>query len=191
MLLYLFLFLTFLQLGFFSIDGNVVAQAILEHDLLLLHRWLTPDQLGDLMVFCRTLPGGTALNAASMSGYLAATAAKMGFWGCILASVTGVVGLVVPALTWTAVIERIQKQVQLKGLYDCVMILLRPLVPGLILAAAIMMMKPENFGSPTTTPWEFGVSVFLFLATIIGNQVYHFNAGFMVLLCGIAGWILF
>lgn len=70
------------------------------------------------------------------------------------------------------------------------MVVLRPLVPGLIAAAAIIMMRTDNFGSPSTTPWDFWVSIFLFLSTLIGVGYYHINALFMVVLCGITGWIL-
>ena len=69
--------------------------------------------------------------------------------------------------------------------------LLRPLVPGLIAAAALLLMNTENFGSPTESPWQLGVSIFLFLAALIGMGIYKIHAGVMILLCGIAGWILF
>ena len=52
-------------------------------------------------------------------------------------------------------------------------------------------MNTENFGSPTESPWQLGVSIFLFLAALIGMGIYKIHAGVMILLCGIAGWILF
>ena len=106
MLPFLFLFLSFLQVGFLGLGSNAGAQALLEHELLTNHHWLTPEQLGDLMVFCRTLPGGTPLNAAVLSGSLA-TAGQVGFWGTVVASVLAVLGLVVPALTWTAIVTKL------------------------------------------------------------------------------------
>lgn len=190
MLAFLFIFLSFAQVGFLGLGGNAGSQALLEHELLTLHHWLTPEQLGDLMVFCRTLPGGTGLNAAVLSGS-AASAATYGFWGSVAASLTAVAGLVVPSFFWTAIIDRLEQKQTYKRLLDCVLTLLRPLVPGLIAAAALLMMRSDNFGSPSLSPWDFWVSVFLFVSTLLGVAVFRFHAAFMVLLCGIAGWILF
>ncbi len=189
MLPFLFLFLSFLQVGFLGLGSNAGAQALLEHELLTNHHWLTPEQLGDLMVFCRTLPGGTPLNAAVLSGSLG-TAGQVGFWGTVVASVLAVLGLVVPALTWTAIVTKLEGKQTYQKLADCVLTLLRPLVPGLIAAAAILMVKPEIFSTPGLNAWDFGVSVFLFAATLLGVSVFRFHAAFMVLLCGIAGWVL-
>lgn len=189
MLIYLFLFISFFQVGLLGIGGNPAAQALLEHETITLHQWISPAQLSDLMVFCRTLPGGTGLNTATLVGALT-TANKLGFWASILASIVSVFGIATPAVIWSAVIKKMKGNQTHKDLIECVMTLLRPLVPGLIAAAAILMMNKDNFGSPETTPWQFGVSVFLFLATIIGTTLYRFNGLFMVILCGIAGWIL-
>ena len=190
MLIYLFIFLSFLQMGFFGLGGNAGTQAQLEHELITLHHWLTPEQLGDLMVFCRTLPGGTGLNAATLSSALA-TVSQFGFWGSVLACLTAWLGLSVPAFAWTACWLKIENTTSHKNLLHCVTTLLRPMVPGLIAAAALMMMSgPGNFGSPTLSPWDFWVSVFLFISTILGVVVFRFHSTFMVLLCGIAGWFL-
>lgn len=190
MLIYLFLFLSFTQMGLFGLGGSLGTQALLEHDLITLHKWLTPSQMADLMVFCRALPGGTGINAATLTGYLA-TASRMGFWGCTLASLISLVSLALPSALWTYLFSLWQKNQSYKHLLDCALVLLRPLVPGLIAAAAILLMRPDTMGSPALNPWQFGVSIFLFVATLIGTLLYRFNGGFMIILAGIAGWILF
>lgn len=80
MLLFLFLLLSFLQVGFLGIGGNASAQALLEHEVITLHHWLTPGQMADLMAFCRILPGGTGINTATLASTLAASS-QFGFWG--------------------------------------------------------------------------------------------------------------
>ena len=189
MLPFLFLFLSFLQVGFLGLGSNAGAQALLEHELLTNNHWLTPEQLGDLMVFCRTLPGGTPLNAAVLSGSLA-TAGQVGFWGTVVASVLAVLGLVVPALTWTAIITKLEGKQTYQKLADCVLTLLRPLVPGLMAAAVLLLCTPGSFGTPKETPWQFGITLFLFVATLIGSALFRINSLVMIALCGIAGWLL-
>lgn len=189
MLLFLFLFLSSFQVGFLGLGGNAGAQALLEHEYITLHHWLTPAQLSDLMVFCRTLPGGTGLNASTMSASLA-VATRFGFWGTVAASILSVGGLALPPMLWTAILDKAKEWNKHRKLIDCVMVVLRPLVPGLIAGAALLMMRQDIFFSYTMHPWHFCICIFLFLATLVGTIVYRFNGTFMVLLCGIAGWIL-
>lgn len=189
MLPLILLFLSFMQIGFLGIGGSPGAQALLEHEVITLHHWLTPAQMADLMVFCRALPGGTGVNAATLTGYLS-TCARFGFWGAVGASLLSVVSLVIPSALWTTLIVRLQKNKSFGSWIDCVMVVLRPLVPGLIAAAAIIMTRRDIFSSLQTNPWDFGVSVFLFVAALVGTGLYRFNAVFMVILCGVAGCIL-
>lgn len=189
MLMFLFFFLSFMQVGLFGIGGNASAQALLEHEAITLHHWFTPEQMANLVAFCRVLPGGTGVNAATLSSAMAASA-QYGFWGTLAASTLSVVSLAIPSALWTSVYSTLQRKEQYKHFYDCVMVVLRPLIPGLIAAAAILLMRPDSFSSPETSPWEFGVSIFLFLSTLVGVGIYRINSLLMIILCGIAGSIL-
>lgn len=188
MIVFLYLFISFFQVGMLGIGGSAGAQALLEHEVITLHHWFTPEQMANFMFVCRLFPGSTGFNTAVVSGSVAAQ--SLGFGGCVAAALTSVAGLVVPSCLWTSIYTKLQEQHHYKSFYDCIMVVLRPLIPGLIAAAAILMMRAENFGSLSTTPWDFGVSVFLFLSTLVGVLVYRFNALFMIVLCGMAGWIL-
>lgn len=189
MLLFLFLFLSFLQVGFFSLGSDAGAQALLEHEAITLHHWFSTAQMADLMTLCRVLPGGTAVNAATLCGSLSAMP-RFGFWGGAGGSALALAALALPSFAWVWLFGRFQKSQSHKQLFDCVLTLLRPLIPGLIVGAALIMCRADIFGSASTTPWELGVSVFLFLATLIGVGLCRFNAGFMIVLCGLAGWLL-
>ena len=189
MLLYLLLFISFFQTGLLGIGNITGSQAILEHEILTLHHWLTPTQLTDLMVFCRTLPGGTALNAATLTGYTAA-AARFGFWGSTVASLVSVAGLALPAAIWTTLMEKYKGVRTDKGLLKYILLLIRPAIPGMIIAAAILLVRLDSPSEPTTDSWSLGINIFLFAATLIGCGLYRFNATFMIILCGIAGCIL-
>ena len=188
MIIYFYLFLSFFQVSMLGIGGSAGAQALLEHEVITLHHWFTPEQMADFMFVCRLFPGSTGFNTAVTTSAIAAS--PYGVWGCILAALTSTAGLVVPSCIWTTLYTKLQSQRQYKSFYECIMVVLRPLIPGLIAAAAILMMRADNFGSPSTTPWDFFVSLFLFLSTLIGIMCYRFNALFMIVLCGIAGWIL-
>lgn len=189
MFIYLFLFLSFIQIGLLGIGGHPSTLSLLEHEAITLHKWVSPEQLTNLMVFCRTLPGGTGLNAATLVSSLS-TMSRFGFWGAFTASSISVIGLALPAALWSWLIILFKKSGKKSILFDSLISLLRPLVPGLIAAAAILLMNRDNFGSPIDDPWYFGVSIFLFLSTLIGTLYFRFNAFFMIFICGISGWIL-
>ncbi len=190
MLALIFLFLSFYQLGLFGFGGNAASMSILEHETVTLHHWFTPEQLADLMTLCRALPGGTGVNAATLSGYVA-SGGKLGFWPTAGFCSVGVIALCLAAVTWTFIVSRLNNNELTRNVLDCVLVLLRPLVPGLIAAAAWMMMTEGNFGSLSTSPWHFWTSVFLAVSAFVGIKIYRINATFMVVLCGIAGVVLF
>ncbi len=189
MLVYIYLFLSFIQVSMLGIGGNASSQALLEHEIITLHHWLTPEQMANCMFACRLLPGSTGYNTAILSSSIAASA--LGFWGCILACLTSTAAMVIPSCLWTSLYTKLQTKRHYQSFYDCAMVVLRPLIPGLIAAAAIIMMRADNFGSVYTTPWDFGVSIFLFIATLIGVLYFKISAMFMIVLCGVTGWILF
>lgn len=189
MAIFLLLYVSFFQIGLFGIGGDPAAQALLEHELITHNHWMTPEMMANLMAFSRMMPGCTALNAASLTSAMVAAKA-FGFWGSAAASLTAVISLCLPAALWTAVYEKFAHAAGYRVYLDHAMVFLRPLIPGLIAAAALLMMRADNFANPTTHPWDFWVTVFLFISTLIGVGMYRFNALFMIILCGLAGWIL-
>lgn len=187
--MWLLLSLSFLQIGLLGLGGSPGAQAVLEYELMVMHPWLTPDELADLMALCRVLPGGTGIDVAAYTGFRVA-----GVQGSLWAAWGGgglcVLSLAASSVLWTAALTSWEASKRYRPLLDCVLTLLRPLVPGLLVAAALLMMNAENFGVPQTDAWQFGISVFLFFAALIGVGVCRISAWFMVLLCGLAGWLL-
>lgn len=187
---YFFLFLSFLQIGLVGIGGPASLLAFVEHEVVSEHGWLTAAEFADMAAFCRVLPGNAPLSAATLSSYRA-LAAGFGFWAATGGALVAVFSLSVPAFAWSEIAERGLAKAHSKHVLDSMMALLRPLVPGLAAAAALLLMTPENFGDWKSNPWQFGVSAFLFLATLVGTGYYRFHPVFMLLLCGIAGWLLY
>ena len=66
---------------------------------------------------------------------------------------------------------------------------IRPAVVGLLIAATLILMNRENFGT-TATPWQFYISIALFLATFIGTKYIKIHPIKMILLCAFAGLML-
>ena len=68
---------------------------------------------------------------------------------------------------------------------------LRPAVVGLLASAALVLMNTENFSSPQEDMYSFIISIIIFLAAFIGTRKYKVNPILMIIVCGIAGLILY
>ena len=61
---------------------------------------------------------------------------------------------------------------------------------GLLAAASLLLMTEENFGHYSECPWQFWISVGLFLFAFIGQKVYKMGPILLILLCGLTGLLL-
>ncbi len=188
-MIFLLLPFHFFLIGLTAFGGEYALLAFLQSLLVDNREWLTPEQFADLVALSQVCPGATGLNAALWSGYAAASG-QWGFWPAVGGATLAAVGLSLPSFIFTAAVTRLKKNKLAAYVLETVLSLLRMLLPGIIAAAALMLLNEGNFGLPGVNPWQFGVSVFLFVATLVGTVVYKFNAIFMTLLCGVAGWLL-
>jgi chromate transporter len=87
-MIFLKLFLSFLQIGAFSIGGGYAAIPLIQSQVVDVNRWLTLKEFADLITIAEMTPGPVAINSATFvgtriagfGGALAATA------GCVLPS---------------------------------------------------------------------------------------------------------
>ena len=82
------LFLSFMQIGLFSIGGGYVAIPLIQSQTVDLHHWLTAEQFMDLATIAEMTPGPIALNGATFVGLRVAgmPGAVIATFGCILPS---------------------------------------------------------------------------------------------------------
>ena len=125
------LFISFFQIGLFSVGGGYAAMPLIEEQAVRLHGWLTMGQFADIMTIAEMTPGPIAVNAATfvgiqaagISGALAATA------GCVLPSC-------IIVLTLAAAYERWRG----KGVMEGILFGLRPAVIAMIASAGISLL---------------------------------------------------
>ena len=67
---------------------------------------------------------------------------------------------------------------------------LRPAVVGLLAAATLLLMNPENFSAPDVNPWQFWISCALFVASFVGTKYFKVNPIRMICYAGAAGLLL-
>ena len=87
-MIYLQLFLSFLQVGMFSIGGGYAAMPLIQNQVVTSHSWLTMSEFTDLITIAEMTPGPIAVNSATFVGIRIAgiPGALIATFGCILPS---------------------------------------------------------------------------------------------------------
>ena len=67
-MIYLQLFLSFLQVGMFSVGGGYAAMPLIQSQVVEQHGWLTMQEFTDLITIAEMTPGPIAVNSATFVG---------------------------------------------------------------------------------------------------------------------------
>ena len=128
-MIYLELFLTFLQVGAVSFGGGY-AMISLIREKVLLHGWLTEDELLNMIAVSESTPGPIAVNMATFVG-----SAQGGILGSLLATLGVVLPSFIIILLIAALIRNFLKYMGVQAFLGGI----RPCVVGLILATAVTL----------------------------------------------------
>ena len=189
-LLFLQLFYTFLKIGIFGFGGGYAMLSMIQGEVVTRYGWLTMGQFTDIVAISQMTPGPIGINSATYVGYTSIVNAGYGHaWG-ILGSATATFAVVFPSFILMLLISKFLLKFKNHPTVESIFAGLRPAVIGLIGAAALLLLNSENFSTPDA-PWQFYISIFLFIVTFIGTYVYKMNPILLICFSGIAGWLLF
>lgn len=189
-MIFLKLFLTFFQIGLFGFGGGYGMLSLIQTETVVRHHWLSPAEFTNIVAISQMTPGPIGINSATYCGYTAVHNEGMGELMAILGSLTATTALVLPSLILMILIARLFMRYMQTPIVQSVFTGLRPAVVGLIGAAALLLMTPDNFSSPFVSPWRFWISVALFAATFAGTQYIKINPIKMICLAAYAGLML-
>lgn len=189
--LFLLLFYTFFKIGLFGFGGGYAMLSMIQGEVVTKYQWLTTSQFTDIVAISQMTPGPIGINSASYVGYSAVVNAGYSPALGVLGSAMATFAVVLPSFILMFTITKILIKYRETDLVDTMFSLLRPTVVGLIAAAALILMTPENFSTPSINPWQFYISIFLFVAAFVGTQFFKINPIKMIIVCATAGFILF
>ncbi len=188
--LYFLLFWTFFQIGLFGFGGGYAMISMIQGEVVGHYHWMTTSQFTDIVAVSQMTPGPIGINSATYVGYTALTnAGHAWYWG-ILGSVISTFAVVLPSFILMILISRFLMSYKNHPVVEHVFSWLRPAVVGLLAAASLCLMTPENFSTPGDNPWQFWISVALFLFAFVSTKVYRINPIRVILLCGLAGLLV-
>lgn len=173
-MLYLQLFLTFFKIGLFGFGGGYAMISLIQTEVVTDHAWISNAQFADIIAISQVTPGPIAINSATYIGYTATGSV----WGSALATF----GVCTPSLIIMLIASRFYLKMKDNPYVAQVMKALRPVVIGLILAAALLLLTPDNF-----IDWK---SYVIFGAVLIA-AVRKASPILLIVLSGAAGWLLY
>lgn len=148
--------------------------SLIQHETVEAHHWLSTSEFTDIVAISQMTPGPIGINSATYCGYTAIHNAGYGHLVSILGSATATFALVLPSLILMILISKMFMKYMKTSVVQSIFSGLRPAVVGLLGAAALLLMSPENFYTPAD-PWRFWISVSLFVFTFVGTKWLKIN----------------
>ena len=136
-MIYLQLFLSFLQIGAFSFGGGYAAMPLIQNQVVQLHSWLSQSEFTDLITISQMTPGPIAINSATFVGTRIA-----GIPGALAATA----GCVLPSCILVTLLAKIYLKYRNLSLLQGVLKSLRPAVIAMIAAAGASILVNAFWG---------------------------------------------
>ena len=179
-MIFLSLFVTFFKIGLFGFGGGYGMLSLIQAETVVHHHWLSSAEFTNVVAISQMTPGPISINVATYAGYTVA-----GFAGSLIATFS----IVLPSLILLFfVLKYIFKNKENK-IISTTLSMMRPIIGGLILVAALQMMNGSNFS-------DFGLhqnnfSVIICAVTFIAIFFLKVNPILMILASGVAGYLLY
>lgn len=177
------LFLSFIQVGLFSVGGGYAAIPLIQNQIVDIHGLMSLQEFTDLITIAEMTPGPISINSATFVGTRLA-----GLPGAIICTL----GCILPSFFISLALAYFYyKYRQLDGVQK-VLSALRPAVVALIASAGLSILFLGIFGD---APASFGnlriVECLLFLSALFLLRKYHLNAILIIFGTGVVGTLIY
>ena len=186
-MIYLQLFLSFLQIGLFSFGGGYAAMPLIQDQVVTANGWLSMPEFTDLITISQMTPGPIAINSATFVGMKIA-----GVPGAVAATV----GCVFPSCFIVTLLARLYLKYRDMSLLQGILGSLRPAVVAMVAAAGISILITAFWGGyqigslESTRWWMVGIFALcvLFLKKLNWNPIaVMLSAGVLRVLLAVFG----
>ena len=131
-MIYLQLFLSFLQIGALSFGGGYAAMPLIQAQIVTEHQWLSMSEFTDLVTIAEMTPGPIAVNSATFVGTKIA-----GIPGALVATA----GCILPACILVTLIAKLYLKYRNIAVLQSVLGSLRPAVVAMIASAEVVFSR--------------------------------------------------
>ena len=177
-MIYLQLFLSFLQIGAFSFGGGYAAMPLIQSQVVDSHKWLSMAEFTNLITISQMTPGPIAVNSATFVGLKVA-----GIGGAAIATA----GCILPSCILVTLLAKLYLRYRKMDLLQGILGMLRPAVVALIASAGVSILVtafwPEGMILIQKTQIDM---VIIFIAAVYLIQFRKMNPVLVMVLSGVA-----
>lgn len=174
-MIYLQLFYTFFIIGLFTFGGGYAMLSLIQNEVVVNHAWVTAQEFTDMVAISQMTPGPIGINSATYVGYAVT--------GNIFGSLLATFAVSLPSFLIILSICKVYARFKESNIFASLMKTLRPVVIGMIGAAAGILITDENF-----IDWT---SWLLFGAAFIASQWLKMSPILIILLGGAIGYLIY
>lgn len=168
-MVYFHLLYVFFKIGLLGFGGGYAMLSLIQFEVVDHFNWMTITEFSDMLAISQMTPGPVSINTATYVGYSVA-----GVPGAIVATVS----LCLPSVFLMYLVIRFLFKNKDNRYVQYIMSGLRPVLGGLILAAALMLMNKENFSD---FGWgEHNLSVIIFVVSFVALHFFKVNPMWLI-----------
>lgn len=177
-MIYFQLFISFFQVGLFSIGGGYAALPLIRDQIVGIHAWMTMSEFTDLITIAEMTPGPIAVNSATFVGIRIA-----GIAGALAATL----GCIFPSLAIVPFLAFLYYHYKGASMTQSVLSGLRPAVVALIASAGVSIARTVLFAEKEITLPNMDLTgAAIFLAAFLVLRTRKCNPILVMILCGIS-----
>ena len=165
------LFLTFLKIGAFTFGGGYAMIPIIQKEIVEKRKWITDDDILEIIAIAESTPGPIAINSATFVGYRVA-----GFFGAFFSTL----GVVLPSFVIILVISFVLREFQHIKAVQYAFNGIRAGVLALLFKALVAMYKKAPKGL---------VSYIVIACSFLITAFFDINVLFVILGCAVFGLV--
>lgn len=185
------LFFTFLKIGILTFGGGYAMIALIQNDVVIKHGWMTAQEFTDIVATSQITPGPVGINTATYAGYTAVVNAGYSPWLGVVGSFLASFAVILLPFLLMILVSRFLMKHKDNPIVATMLSILRLAIVGLIASAALLLASPENFGTPKGSTFQFVCSIVLFLAVFVSSFKFKISPILLILLSGVAGFVLY
>lgn len=168
---HLSLFTTFFKIGLFTFGGGYAMISLIEKEAVEKKKWITSEDILDIVAIAESTPGPIAINSATFVGYNV---------GGVLGSFAATLGTVLPSFIIIMIISTVLNQFAEVRAVQYAFFGIRAGVLALLVKSLISMYKKCNKGL---------IPYILMALSFIAVAFFDLGVIYVIIFCGIVGFV--
>ena len=177
------LFYVYLKIGILGFGGGYAMLSLIQADVVDRYGWISLQEFTDIVAVSQMTPGPIGINSATYIGYMAIHNAGYSDSISVLGSCLTTFAVCLPSFLLVLLISYFFAKFRNNKYVEYAFLGLRPVTVGLIAAAALLLMNPENFIDYK--------SVLIFVVAFFLTWKFKIHPILMIVLAGITGILLY